>query len=46
VAISHVGLFAGDGLMLNAPAPGAVVRLEPLWRGYVGAGRVDGTSIP
>jgi cell wall-associated NlpC family hydrolase len=40
VAISHVGLYAGDGLMLDAPAPGAVVRLEPLWRGYVGAGRV------
>ena len=40
VAVSHVGLYAGDGLMLDAPAPGAVVRLEPLWRGYVGAGRV------
>jgi hypothetical protein len=26
--------------MLDAPAPGAVVRLEPLWRGFVGAGRV------
>jgi cell wall-associated NlpC family hydrolase len=41
VAISHVGLYAGDGLMLDAPSPGAVVRIEPLWRGYVGAGRVD-----
>ena len=28
--------------MLDAPAPGAVVRLEPLWRGYVGGGRVRG----
>lgn len=45
-AISHVGLYAGDGLMLNAPAPGAVVRLEPLWRGYVGAGRVPTSSVP
>jgi hypothetical protein len=40
VAVSHVGLYAGDGLMVDAPAPGAVVRLEPLWRGYIGAGRV------
>jgi cell wall-associated NlpC family hydrolase len=40
VAVSHVGLYAGAGQMLDAPAPGAVVRLEPLWRGYVGAGRV------
>jgi hypothetical protein len=40
VAISHVGLYTGDGLMVDAPAPGAVVRLEPLWRGFVGAGRV------
>lgn len=40
LTISHVGLYVGDGLMLDAPAPGAVVRIEPLWRGYVGAGRV------
>jgi cell wall-associated NlpC family hydrolase len=40
VAVSHVGLYAGDGLMLDAPAPGAVVRLEPHWRGYGGGGRV------
>jgi hypothetical protein len=46
VAISHVGLYAGDGLMLDAPVPGAVVRIEPLWRGCVGGGRVDGLSMP
>jgi cell wall-associated NlpC family hydrolase len=40
VTITHVGLYAGDGLMLDAPAPGAVVRVEPLWRSFAGGGRV------
>ncbi|MCC7271213.1 MAG: C40 family peptidase [Alphaproteobacteria bacterium] len=40
VTITHVGLYAGDGLMLDAPAPGAVVRIEPLWRSFAGGGRV------
>lgn len=40
VAISHVSLYVGDGWMLDAPAPGAVVRIEPLWSGYVSGGRV------
>ena len=40
VAISHVGLYAGDGQMLNAPSPGAVVRVAPIWRSFAGGGRV------
>ena len=36
----HVGIYVGDGLMIDAPHSGAVVRLEPAaWAGYVGATR-------
>ena len=42
VANSHVGLDAAGGPILDAPAPGAIVRLVPLWHGRVGAGRVHG----
>ena len=45
VTITHVGLYAGDGLMLDAPAPGAVVRVEPLWRSFAGGGRVATRGI-
>ncbi|MPY43246.1 hypothetical protein FNH04_26040 [Streptomyces phyllanthi] len=27
----HVGLFTGDGMMVHAPAPGAVIREEPVF---------------
>lgn len=29
-AVSHVGIYAGDGLMVDAPHPGTDVRIEPL----------------
>ncbi|HET9968588.1 MAG TPA: C40 family peptidase, partial [Streptosporangiaceae bacterium] len=38
--ISHVGLYVGDGLMVDAPNTGAVVRVEPLFSDYVGAVRI------
>jgi peptidoglycan DL-endopeptidase CwlO len=38
--ISHVGLYVGDGLMVDAPDTGAVVRVEPLFSDYVGAVRI------
>lgn len=43
--ITHVGLYVGDGRMIDAPAEGEVVREEPLFAGYwlahyAGAGRV------
>lgn len=50
--VTHVGVYAGAGNMLHAPAPGEVVRLEsistPYWRRHwVGAGRVvAGTALP
>ena len=38
--ISHVGIYIGDGLMVDAPNSGAVVRVEPLFSDYVGAVRI------
>jgi peptidoglycan DL-endopeptidase CwlO len=38
--IHHVGMYVGQGLMVNAPFTGAQVRVEPLRaRGFVGANR-------
>jgi peptidoglycan DL-endopeptidase CwlO len=38
--ISHVGLYVGDGLMVDAPDTGAFVRVEPLFSDYIGAVRI------
>jgi hypothetical protein len=43
--ITHVGIYVGNGLMLNAPTTGDVVREMPVFSGfwgahYAGAGRV------
>lgn len=39
--IEHVGLYVGDGLMLDAPATGQVVQIQPvMWNVYVGAVRI------
>jgi peptidoglycan DL-endopeptidase CwlO len=39
--ISHVGIYVGDGLMIDAPDFGEVVRVEPVfWDEYVGAVRI------
>jgi cell wall-associated NlpC family hydrolase len=39
--IGHVGFYIGNGLMLDAPNSGAVVRVEPIWwSSYVGAVRI------
>jgi cell wall-associated NlpC family hydrolase len=39
--IHHVGMYVGNGLMVNAPYTGAVVRLASIWReGYIGATRI------
>jgi peptidoglycan DL-endopeptidase CwlO len=39
--ISHVGIYLGDGLMIDAPDFGEVVRVEPVyWADYVGAVRI------
>jgi peptidoglycan DL-endopeptidase CwlO len=39
--IGHVAFYIGNGLMLDAPDTGAVVRVEPVWwSSYVGAVRI------
>ncbi len=39
--ISHVGIYLGDGLMIDAPDFGEVVRVEPVyWAYFVGAVRI------
>ncbi|MGD0242265.1 MAG: NlpC/P60 family protein [Streptosporangiaceae bacterium] len=38
--ISHVGFYVGDGMMLDAPDTGDVVRIQPLFSDYVGAVRI------
>jgi cell wall-associated NlpC family hydrolase len=39
-AVTHVGLYVGDGEMVDAPHTGAVVRVEPAgWADFVGATR-------
>jgi cell wall-associated NlpC family hydrolase len=37
--IHHVGIYLGNGKMINAPHAGAPVRIEKLWRDYAGAAR-------
>lgn len=38
--ISHVGMYVGGGLMIDAPNTGSVVRTEPVWwTSYAGARR-------
>jgi cell wall-associated NlpC family hydrolase len=39
--ISHVGIYIGNGLMIDAPDFGDVVRVQPIyWSAYVGAVRI------
>ncbi len=45
--ITHVGIYVGDGLMINAPSEGKVVSVMPVFSGfwgehYAGAGRIGG----
>jgi peptidoglycan DL-endopeptidase CwlO len=36
----HVGIYVGNGMMVDAPHTGAVVRVEPLFSDYSGARRL------
>ena len=39
--ISHVGLYLGNGLMVDAPSTGQVVQVQPVfWDSFVGAVRI------
>ncbi len=38
--VHHVGIYAGDGQMVNAPYTGSHVRMDSIWRDdFAGAGR-------
>lgn len=39
--ISHVGIFIGNGLMIDAPTFGVPVRVDPVWGSFVGAVRIQ-----
>ncbi|MHB8680848.1 MAG: C40 family peptidase [Acidimicrobiales bacterium] len=39
-SVQHVGMYVGNGDVINAPSTGDVVKIEPIWsNGLVGAGR-------
>jgi cell wall-associated NlpC family hydrolase len=39
--ISHVGMYIGNGLMVDAPDSGDVVKVQPIyWNAFVGAVRI------
>ncbi len=38
--ISHVGIYVGDGMMIDASNFGVPVHVEPIFSGYVGAVRI------
>ena len=45
--IHHVGMYIGDGLMINAPHTGDVVRVSPIWWSDLsGFGRVHAAGVP
>ena len=45
--IHHVGMYIGDGLMINAPHTGDVIRVSPIWwSDLAGFGRVHDPSAP
>jgi cell wall-associated NlpC family hydrolase len=45
--IHHVGIYIGDGLMINAPHTGDVVRVSSIWwSDLAGFGRVHDASVP
>ncbi len=45
--IHHVGIYIGDGLMINAPHTGDVVRVSSIWwSDLAGFGRVHASGVP
>ncbi|HET6914544.1 MAG TPA: C40 family peptidase [Acidimicrobiales bacterium] len=45
--IHHVGMYIGDGLMINAPHTGDVIRVSPIWwSDLAGFGRVHDPNTP
>ena len=43
--VSHVGIYVGDGMQINAPTPGQVVSIQPVFSGFWGAHFVAGGRV-
>ncbi|MBV9328082.1 MAG: C40 family peptidase [Chloroflexi bacterium] len=44
--ISHVGIYIGNGLQINAPTTGQVVSVAPVFTGYWGAHYAGARRVP
>ncbi|MBV9324710.1 MAG: C40 family peptidase [Chloroflexi bacterium] len=44
--ISHVGIYIGNGLQINAPTTGQVVSVAPVFTGYWGAHYAAARRVP
>jgi cell wall-associated NlpC family hydrolase len=43
--ITHVGIYVGDGLQINAPTEGQVVSIQPVFSGFWGAHYAGGGRV-
>jgi cell wall-associated NlpC family hydrolase len=43
--ITHVGIYAGGGMQINAPTPGQVVSIQPVFSGFWGAHFAGGGRV-
>lgn len=43
--ITHVGIYIGDGMQINAPTEGQVVSIQPVFSGYWGAHFAGGGRV-
>lgn len=43
--ITHVGIYIGDGLQINAPTEGQVVSIQPVFSGFWGAHLASGGRV-
>jgi cell wall-associated NlpC family hydrolase len=44
--VTHVGIYIGNGLQINAPTDGQVVSIQPVFSGYWGAHYAGGGRAP
>ena len=43
--VTHVGIYIGDGLQINAPTEGQVVSIQPVFSGFWGAHYAGGGRV-
>jgi len=44
--VTHVGIYIGNGLQINAPTDGQVVSIQPVFSGFWGAHYAGGGRVP